>query len=214
MIYLEETFDLTPASPETMDAFVEFARDKLAASWQRLGARLVAAWYCDADVFGQVMHVLEFDDLAALGSFRTLAAADAEWAACEARLEELAPARRSRLMEALGPISPEATRAAAAESQKTPLGAYSLAILDVSPGKMPQFIAGLEASAKALPIVASWRTVVGKQNEITDVWKGALRQASYSPAAEGMKQFFRDLRELAPRERLRVVYPLPYSPLQ
>jgi hypothetical protein len=214
MIYLEETLNLTPASPETMDTFVEFAQDKLVPSWQRLGARLIAAWFCDADMFGQVMHVLEFDDLAALGSFRTQASADAEWAACEARLEELAPVRRSRLMEALGPIPPEATCAAAAESQKTPLGAYSLAILEVSLGKMPQFVAGLEASAKALPIVASWRTVVGTQNEITDVWKGALRQEGYRPAAEGMKQFFRDLRELAPRERLRIVYPLPYSPLQ
>lgn len=214
MIYLEETFDLMPASPETRDAFVAFAQEQLIPCSQRLGARLVAAWFCDADLFGQVMHVLEFDDLAALGSFRAQSAADAEWAACKARLEELAPAWRSRLMEALGPIPAEATRAAAAESQTTPRGAYSMAILQVSPGKMPQFIAALEASAKALPIIASWRTIVGTQDEITDVWKGALGQAGYSPAAEGMKQWFRDLRELAPRERLRVVYPLPYSPLQ
>ena len=79
---------------------------------------------------------------------------------------------------------------------------------------MLQFIAGLEASVKTLPIVASWRTIVGKQNEVTDVWKGALRQSGYQPAEEGMKQFFRGVRELAPRERLLVVYPLPYSPLR
>src|SRR3990172_6956417 len=134
MIYLEETFNLTPASPETMDTFVDFAQEQLVLGYGRLGARLVAAWYSDADVFAQVMHVLEFDDLAALGSFRTRAAADAVWAACESRLEELAPIRRARLMEALGSIPPETLGAAAAASQKSPLGVYTLAILDVAPG--------------------------------------------------------------------------------
>ena len=214
MIYLEETFNLMPASPETMDIFVEFAQEKLVPSCQRLGARLVAAWYSDAETFGQVMQVLEFDDLAALGAFRAKAADDEVWAACEARLEELAPVRRSRLMEGLSPVPPETTRAAAAESTESPLGAYSLAILEVNPGMMPQFIAGLEASVKTLPIVASWRTIVGRQNEVTDVWKGALRQSGYQPAEEGTKHFFRGLREIAPRERLLVVYPLPYSPLR
>jgi hypothetical protein len=49
---------------------------------------------------------------------------------------------------------------------------------------------------------------------VTDVWKGALRQSGYQPADEGTKQFFRGVRELAPRERLLIVYPLPYSPLR
>ena len=214
MIYLEETFNLMPASPETMDIFVEFAQEKLVPSSQRLGGRLVAAWYSDAEVFAQVMHVSEFDDLAALGTFRARAADDEAWAACARRLEELAPVRRSRLMEGLSPVPPETTRAAAAQSAESPLGAYSLAILEVNPGMMPQFISGLEASAKAFPIVANWRTVVGKQNEVTDVWKGAFGQAGYKPADEGTKQFFRWVRELAPRERLLIVYPLPYSPLR
>ena len=214
MIYLEETFNLAPASPETMDTFVDFAQEKLVPCCERLGARLVAAWYSDAEVFAQVMQVLEFDDLAALDAFRAEASRDEGWMECEGRIEELAPVRRSRLMEALGPIVPETLRGAAAESQKSPVGTYSLATLEVMPGKMPQFIAALEASAKALPIVASWRTIVGKQNEVTDVWKGALRQSGYQRADEGTKQFFRWVRELAPRERLLVVYPLPYSPLR
>ena len=214
MIYLEETLNLVPASPETMDTFVDFAQEKLVPCYERLGGRLVAAWYSDAEVFAQVMQVLEFDDLAALGAFRAKASDDERWTECERRIEELAPVRRSRLMEALGPIAPETLRGAAAESQKSPLGAYSLAILEVNPGMMPQFIASLEASAAALPIVASWRTIVGRQNEVTDVWKGALGQAGYQRADEGLKQFFRGLRELAPRERLVIVYPLPYSPVQ
>jgi NIPSNAP len=214
MIYLEETFNLVPASPETMDTFVDFAQEKLVPRYQQLGARLVAAWYSDVEAFAQVMQVLEFDSLAALGAFRAKASEDEAWMECEKRIEELAPVRHSRLMEALGPVPPEALGKAAAESQKSPLGAYSLARLEVSPGMMPQFIAALEGSAKALPIVASWRTIVGKQNEVTDVWKSALRQSGYQPAEEGMKQFFRGLRELAPRERLIVAYPLPYSPLR
>jgi hypothetical protein len=214
MIYLEETFNLVPASPETMDTFVDFAQEKLVPCYERLGGRLVAAWYSDVEVFAQVMQVLEFDDLAALGAFRAAASDDEGWTECERRIEELAPERRSRLMEALGPIAPETLRGAAADSQESPVGAYSLAILQVMPGKMPQFIAALEASAAALPLVASWRTIVGNQNEVTDVWKGALRQEGYQRAAEGMKQFFRGLRELAPRERLVVAYPLPYSPLR
>ena len=214
MIYLEETFNLVPASPETMDTFVDFAQEKLVPCYERLGGRLVAAWYSDVEVFAQVMQVLEFDDLAALGAFRAAATDDEGWTECERRIEELAPERRSRLMEALGPIAPETLRGAAAKSQQSPVGAYSLAILEVMPGKMPQLIAALEASAEALPIVASWRTIVGKQNEITDVWKGALRQSGYQRADEGTKQFFRSVRELAPRERLVVAYPLPYSPLR
>lgn len=214
MIYLEESFNLVPASPETMDTFVDFAQERLVPCYERLGARLAAAWYSDAEMFAQVRQVLEFDDLAALGAFRAKASDDEAWMECAKRIEELAPVRRSRLMEALGPVPPEALGKAAAESQESPLGAYSLAILDVNPGMMPQFITALEASAKALPIVASWRTIVGKQNEVTDVWKGALRQSGYERAEEGMKEFFRGLRELAPRERLVIVYPLPYSPLR
>ena len=213
MIYSEETLNLMPASPETMDSFVSFAKEKLVPCCERLGARLVAAWHSNAEVYAQVMQVWEFDDFAALGAFRATASGDDIWSQCREQLEEFAPERRTRLMETLGPIPRETMAEASAESQETPLGVYSLAILDVNPGMMAQFVSALEAM-NALPIVASWRTIVGKQNEVTDVWKGALGQSGYQPAVEGMKQWFCDLRELAPRERLVVVYPLPYSPLQ
>ena len=214
MIYLEETFNLMPASPETLDTFVELAQERLVPAWQRLGARLVAAWYSDVESFCQVTQVLEFDDLGALDAFRAKACQDAAWAECEARLEEMASERRSRLREPLGPVPPETLHETIAQSQESPLGAYSSAVLEVAPGKMPQFIAGLESSAKALPLVASWRNITGKQNEVMDIWKGALRQSGYQPADEGTRQFFRGLREVAPRERLVPVFPLPYSPLR
>lgn len=213
MIYLEETFNLAPASPETLDRFVEFAQEKLLPAYERLGPRLVAAWYSDSERLCQVMQVLEFDDLGALGDFRVESSRDAAWTECEARLEELAPEQRSRLLELLGPVPAETLHEAAAESRNSPIGAYSLAVLEVAPGRMSQFTAALEAAAGSFPIVASWRTIVGRSNEVTDVWKGALRQSGYEPADEGSKQFFRLLRELAPQERLVHVYPLPYSPL-
>jgi NIPSNAP len=214
MIYLEESYNLEPASPETVDAFVEFARKQFVPACERLGARLVAAWYSDVDWFAQVTHALEFDDLAALGAFREQAVGDSGWTACQSRLEELAPERSSKLLEALGPIPPETLRRASEESRETPLGVYSQAVLEVAPGKMPQFIAALEASTGAFPIVASWRTISGNPNEVTDIWKGALRQSGYEPADEAMKQFFTSLREMAPREHLRPIFPLPYSPLR
>jgi hypothetical protein len=77
---------------------------------------------------------------------------------------------------------------ASAQSLESPVGVYSMATLDVNPGMMARFVELLEAS-KALPIVANWRTIVGKQNEDTDVWKGAIGQSPYQPAAEDMKQF-------------------------
>ena len=73
----------------------------------------------------------------------------------------------------------------------------------------------LEAAAAALPIVAAWTPVAGNPNQVIDVWKGALGQERYQPADENMERgFFAPLREIAPRERMVNLYPLPYSPLR
>jgi len=214
-IYLEEKFNLAPASPETLDLFVQFAREQMVPALNRLKARLAAAWYSDVEMFCQVTQVVEFDSLAAFEAFRIKAGQDQAWVDCRARLEELAPEQRTRLLEPLGPIPPGALHEAIEESQKAPLGVYSLAILEVAPGKMPEFIKGLSTeAARALPIVASWRLITGKQNQVIDLWKNALRQEGYQPADDFSKQFFRGLRKRAPRERLIPVYTLPYSPLR
>ena len=44
MIYLEEKYNITPASPETLDKFVEFAQEHFVPISERLGARLIATW--------------------------------------------------------------------------------------------------------------------------------------------------------------------------
>lgn len=216
MIYLEETLNLIPASSETLDTLVGLAQEQLLPACQRLGSRLVAAWYTDVYAFSQVMQVLEFDNLEAFEMFRTKAGQDPAWREYESLLQKIAPERCSRLLEPLGPVLPEVLHEAAAQSQQSPLGVYTMAVLEVAPGKMPEFIALIEAAAERRPgvIVASWRTIVGKQNEVTDIWNIPLRQSGYEPADEATRQSLGRLREIAPRERLLQVFTLPYSPLR
>ncbi len=45
MIYLKETLNLAPASPETRDQFIALANHELLPAYDRLGARLVGAWF-------------------------------------------------------------------------------------------------------------------------------------------------------------------------
>ena len=214
MIYLKETFDLAPASPETRDTFIAFAETDLLPAYEKLGARLVGAFFSHAEWYGQVTQVLEFDSLAGFEVSRAAAGADAAWSECERRLEQLAPRRSAQLLEPLGPIPPETLANAIRESAAKPLDAYSLAMLEVAPGKMADFVATLDAVKQMFPIVASWRAVAGNPNEVLDLWKGALGQEPYSPADERSEAFFRPLREMAPRERLVNLYCLPYSPLR
>jgi len=214
MIYLEETLSLSPACPETLDTFVEFAQSHFVPVSQRLGARLVAAWSSNVELFSQVTQVLEFDDIEALKTFRRKTSQDSDWGDYMARLEELAPQRRSRLLEPLGPIPPETLHQAITESQQSPLDSYFLAVLEVAADNMGTFMAELEERSKSLPIVASWRPVAFKRNQIIDLWKGSGRQPAYQPADDWSKQFFRMLRPIAPHEYVVPIIMLPYSPLR
>lgn len=214
MIYLEETFNIVPASPEGLDIFVRFVQEKLMPVGQKLGLNLIAAWFSNADLFSQVTHITEFDDLEALKTFRIKASEEKAWGEYLAGLEELAPERHSRLLEPLESVPPKALHKAIKKSQRKPLDVYSLAVLEVAPGKMQDFISSLKDAAKGFPIIASWRPVTGSPNEVIDLWKGSITQQSYKPADDFMKEFFRQVRDLAPKERLRTVITLPYSQLR
>ncbi len=213
MIYLEETFKLSPASPESLDNFVNFSQEQFVPICADLGVRLVAAWCSHVEFFAQVTQLLEFDDLSALKTFRTKASQNKAWGNYASHLEEIAPERRSRLLEPIETVPPEILHQAIEESQLRPLGNYFLAVLEVASDYMAAFIAGFTDGIKTLPIIASWRPVAFKRNQIIDLWKGSIPMA-YQPADDWSKQFFHNLRIVAPHEYLIPVFTLPYSPLR
>jgi len=219
MIYLEEKFNLIPASPVTLEEFVNFAQEQLVPICERLGARLIVAWYTNSEWFSQVTQIMEFDDMEALKAFRKKASQDSAWGEYAARLEEFAPERRSRLLEPLGPVQPKVLHKAIRRSQRKPLKVYLLATLEVAPDKMPEFLTGLEEASKMFPIIASWRPIGGSPNEVIYLWKGTKLimdgfTAGYEPPNELLRQFFTQLRQIAPKEHAELVFTLPYSPLK
>ena len=217
MIYLEETLNITPASPDIRDSFIKVAQEFLVPACKRLGARLVTAWNGNYEWVMQITQIFEFDDIEALKNFRINASQDREWGEYTAQLEVFAPERRTRLLEPIGAIPPETLHKAIEESQKSPLKVYSLAILEVNPNKMSEFIAGVKAGSQAFPIIASWRPIAGSPNQVIDLWKGDIlwraENIAYQPFRKD-QQWVRQLREQAPKERILPVYALPYSPLK
>jgi hypothetical protein len=221
MIYLEETLNLHPATPDTLDKFIEFAQNDLVPSYRDLGTRLIAAWYSDIEMFHQVTQILEFEDLNAFGSYRSSMMTDTRGQQLTGELESFAPVRRYRLLEPLAPAFSPILHKAISDSQDTPLGSYNLAILKVAATKMDDMVAGLSmvAESEALPIIMSWRPVAGNPNEIIDVWKGSLQHSGYQSKegynAMGLNdEWWQNLRIMAPEERVVSVYTLPHSPLR
>jgi hypothetical protein len=218
MIYLEEKFNLMPASPVTIEKFIEFAQKRLVPICEPLGARLIAGWYTNSEWFSQVTQILEFDDMEALKSFRKRTSQDPEWGEYAAGLEEFAPERRSRLLEPLGPVEPKVLHKAIRRSQRRPLKVYLLATLEVAADKMSEFLTGLEEAAKMVPIIASWRPIGGSPNEVIDLWKGMDFildgfTKGYEPPNDFSREFFTQLRQIAPKEHAELVFTLPYAQL-
>jgi hypothetical protein len=157
---------------------------------------------------------MEFDDMDSLKDFRRNSGQNADWGEYLAQLEEFASVRRSRLLEPLGPIPPEVLHEAIVKSKENRLKVYGLAILQVAADKMDEMKKGLEVSHKSLPIIASWRPIVGCPTEMIDLWAMPLLPERYKHATPFEKQFFKPLRKMAPMERLVQIYMLPYSPLR
>lgn len=214
MIYLEETLNLEHASPEALDAYIEFAQRLLVPVCPEVGARLIAAWTSNEEWFCQVKQVMEFADLDALKAFRVRSSQNSGWGAYAAGLEDHAPVRRSRLLEPLDGV-PQRLDRAIDESREHPVNGYLHAILEVAPGMMGEFRSALSATPQTSPIIATWRPIGGSPNEIIDVWKSPQPPAAaYASAEESARQFFKRVRELAPRERAVRMVSLPYSPLK
>jgi hypothetical protein len=214
MIYLKQAFNIEPASPAGLDRFVELGEGALLPGWERVGGRLIGAWFGTDDWFNQVTQVVAFEDLAAFDAARRGAASDAKLSDAEAALDELAPIRSESLLEPLGPVAPERLDEAIVAAADQAVGVHSFAILEVTAGKMEAFKKLLSAGAASLPIVASWRDVAGNPNRVIDVWTGDVAGRPYQPSNPGMEAFFGPLRELAPTERTIRLFPLPYSPLR
>jgi hypothetical protein len=213
MIYLRQDFNIHPAAPSTRDRFIELAGEALLPGYERLGARLLAAWYNNAEWFSQITHVLEFDDLAALERYREDASRDAGFCQAQEGIAALAPERREELLESLGPVPEDAIHRAIEKSIENPAEVYSFAILDVDPGQMEAFCKLLAMAFGQLPIIASWKPLAGSSSRVIDVWRGDVQQ-SYAPNNDALEAFFTPLREIAPREFIVRHFPLPYSPLR
>lgn len=217
MIYLEQTLNITPASPDIRDEYIKIAEELLVPATKRLGARLVAAWNAHYEWVMQITQIFEFDNIEALKNFRINSCQDKKWGEYIAQLEIYSPERRTRLLEPIGAVPPEILHKAIEESQKNPLKAYCMAILEANPGKMQDMIAGISAGYKVMPIIASWRPIAGSPNQIMDLWKGDLyfntENMAYRPFSKD-QQWIRDLRQNAPKERIIPLYTLPYSPLR
>ena len=217
MIYLEQTLNINPASQDVRDEYIKVAQELLIPACKRLGARLVTAWNGNYEWFMQITQIFEFEDIKGLKDFRINAGQDKGWGEYMAELEVFAPERRTRLLEPIGAVPPDVLHKAIEDSQKSPLKVYSMAILEVNPGKMPDMIAGISAGHKVMPIIASWRPIAGSPNQIIDLWKGDIL---FSAEAMGYRPFtkeqawVRNLRDQAPKERIVPLYALPYSPLK
>lgn len=214
MIYLKQAFDLHPATPATRDRFVEAVRERLLPAHARHGARLVAAWFAHEAWFSQVLHVTEFDDLAAFGAWREAARTEEAAAGAERALAALAVARSDVLLEPLGPIPPATLHTAIEASRAEPAGVHTFAILELVPDGMERFASMLALAKDRLPILACWREVAGHPTRVIDLWRGDTGATGYRPSDARQDAFFEPLRQVAPRERMMRLHPLPYSPLR
>lgn len=213
MIYLRQIFNLHPASPRTRDFFCAVTEEKFLPALPGSGGALVAAWFSHDEWYSQIEHLLAFESLEAFALFRERAASPGVLGEALGALGQLAFERREELVEDLGPIATTALTSAVEDCVAHPVKVFTYAILEVAPGRLADFQALLGMAAGSLPILGCWTDLAGNPDRVIDLWKGDLGGAGFTPSNEITDAFFEPLREIAPRERLVRLHPLPYSPL-
>lgn len=204
-LYLQSTYDIEPATYAVRDAFIELTEQQRIPAAEAAGARLAGAWFSNETRFSRITEWWIHTDLDSVVAARP----DAD---LHAAIEQLAPRAEHRLLEPLGPIGPEVLEQAVAEGGGS--GVYGFAILDVAPGRMDDFTQLLDGAKDMLPIIASVRDVAGRPDQVIDLWAQDPGQTEFQPSSPANESFMGPLREVAPEERLVLVRPLPYSPLQ
>jgi hypothetical protein len=76
---------------------------------------------------------------------------------------------------------------------------------------MDCFASMLSALGGRLPSVACWRNVAGHPERVIDLWKGDTGRPGYQPDDERQSACFEPLRQVAPRESMQWLHPLPCS---
>ncbi|MCP4137047.1 MAG: hypothetical protein GY754_39125 [bacterium] len=219
MIYLEETFNTVPATPKSVDNFIAIAQEQLIPAYERLGTRLIAAWFSNAETLFQVTQLLEFDDLAAFESFHSATANDEAWIETQKTLDGFTANKRSRLLEPIDPKFSTFLHNAIAASQNEEIKTFTYAELQVVPEHIDEFIEKLiENNSADSPMITSLRPIIGERNTIIDIWKINL-QIGYHPQdffyqIGFPEEWWNWIRKMAPQERMVAIFPLPHSPLK
>lgn len=219
MIYREDLLQVVPLTPHCLDEFVEFFGTSVLPLAGHHGRRLVAAWQRLGGSANHLIHLWEFETLAAMEMIDAACTADARWLDCLAEANLRCGLRVSRLLRPTLYAPPTLLHQAIEDEPDQPR-VFVQAITQVRPGTMEAFCryAGEEfepAMRRAGGrLVAAWETLIGRANEVTDIWVRGSRIRGYQPASEQYRSLWDGLRAFTVDEVVYDLVPLPYSPLQ
>lgn len=220
MIYLHETFKLHTAMPTVLEGFIKFVDEQMIPLYEECGAKLNAAWFCNAQTVFQVNQIVEFENHEAFLKFSCFIKEHADDESFEKTLNRITPQRTRQLYESAGSAFSTSFHNAIQESKKAPLKTYTIATLEVVHDQIAGLVQRNEgAIAAGMPFITSMISITGKQNQIMNIWKGDFNAVGYQDQKfyDGLgftEEWWKWVRSVAPQEGLATVYMLPYSPLQ